>query len=273
MSLPRRAVWVTGDPVRLIQVINNLLGNALKYTPRGGTVSVSLEASGGHATVRVRDDGAGISRDLIGALFEPFVQGPQPIDRGAGGLGLGLAMVKGLIELHGGRVSVESAGFNRGSEFIIELPSTTPPAERGMAGPERAPRALRILVIEDNLDSAEVLKQALQLTGHVVALAAAGPEGIELARRFNPEVVLCDLGLPGMSGYSVAEAFRSDASLREIFLVALSGYTQPAAIQSARQAGFNRHVAKPPDLNLLLSMLAEVPVAPAARSAPDEILH
>ncbi len=257
-----------GDPTRLSQVVGNLLANAAKFTPRGGRVTLSLDAPDGrNATIRVRDDGAGIAPDALDSIFEPFVQGDTTLERTNGGLGLGLALVKALVELHGGAVRARSDGPGTGAEFVVTLPLD------GIEGPE-APasseptrsspvKTLRILVIEDNVDAAESLKEALELNGHEVAIATTGPEGIEKARAVRPDVVLCDIGLPGIDGFEVARRMRADAELRSTPLVALSGYAGPDDVERSRDAGFDEHMAKPPDLGTLESTLSDASRAAA----------
>ena len=259
-------LWVDGDPTRLAQVIGNLLNNAAKFTPRGGRTVLCVEANAhGEAVVRVRDDGAGMSAQTLQHLFEPFVQAEQTIERTRGGLGLGLALAKGLIEMHGGRVTAhsEGEGKGKGSELTISLPLQT--AAKGevtaASAPERSASSRRVLVVEDNEDAAESLREVLELEHHDVAVARSGPEGIEAARRYKPDIVLCDIGLPELDGYGVAKALRADPDerLRSTFLVALSGYALPEDVVRSREAGFDRHVAKPPSLELLEKLLAQAP--------------
>jgi two-component system CheB/CheR fusion protein len=199
--------------------------------------------------------------DVLDALFQPFSQAKQSLDRSKGGLGLGLALVKGLVELHGGEVRAHSAGVGHGSEFIVFLPLDVREANarRAVVAPVQRPRR-RVLVIEDNIDAADSLREALELDGHEVAVAYDGADGIAKAREFRPDVVLCDIGLPGMDGYAVARVLRSDEALKDIRLVALSGYALPEDLQRAAEAGFERHVAKPPSLDTLAAVLdKEVP--------------
>jgi two-component system CheB/CheR fusion protein len=252
------AIWVFADPTRLVQIVTNLLGNAEKFTPRGGEVELGLETMGAHARVRVRDTGAGIAPEMLAHVFEPFHQAPQTMDRSQGGLGLGLAMVKGLVEAHGGRVSIASDGPGRGTEIEVLLPLTPAPAAAAEAAPQSRSAARRVLVIDDNVDAAEGLAEVLRIQGHEVAVAFDGPSGIELARRFQPGVVICDIGLPRMDGYAVARAIREERALCGIFLVALSGYARPDDLRRASEAGFDRHVAKPPELDEIDRILAGV---------------
>jgi PAS domain S-box-containing protein len=263
-------VHVNADPTRLAQVIGNLLQNAAKFTPRGGRATLSVEiVAPDVAAIRVRDTGAGVAPEALPHLFEPFVQADTTLDRSRSGLGLGLALVRGIVELHAGTASVRSDGVGAGAEFVVTLPLDA--GKSPLLGPAtaRAPGiARRVLVIEDDADAAQTLKEALELNDHVVAVAGAGPEGIDEARRFVPDVVLCDIGLPGMDGYEVARAMRSDAALRSTHLVALSGYASPDDVERARDAGFDRHVAKPPSFDDLERTLRDV-VAGAAATVGD----
>jgi PAS domain S-box-containing protein len=260
----------SGDPTRLAQVIGNLLSNAAKFTPRGGRVELSLTSEEGTATIRVRDDGGGISREVLDRLFQPFVQARATLDRSEGGLGLGLALVKGLAELHGGRVSARSEGPGTGAEFTVNLPLEQAGAPRLEVGPRRssARKVRRVLVIEDNADAAETLKEVLELNGHEVQTASTGQEGIEAAHAFHPDVVLCDIGLPGMDGFEVARRMRADPELRAVPLIALSGYTGPEDLARAKEAGFDRHLAKPPEIAALESALSE---AEGPYASPAEV--
>ncbi len=250
---------VEGDPTRLAQVVGNLLQNAAKFTPRGGRARLSLRRSAeGSALVQVRDDGAGIAPETLSELFEPFVQAETSLDRSHGGLGLGLALAKNLVELHGGEVRAASPGLGQGAEFTVCLPLA--PAAEAKQGPASQATvtggARRVLLIEDNVDAAETLREALELGGHRVEVALTGPEGLAKARALKPEVVLCDIGLPQLDGYAVARAIRSDPELRSAQLVALSGYALPEDVQRSREAGFDKHMVKPPDMGALQALLA-----------------
>jgi PAS domain S-box-containing protein len=249
LDAPDEPLWAGGDPTRLTQIVGNLLQNAAKFTARGGKVTLALGVVRGGAEIRVRDTGVGIEPEILERIFEPFVQADRSLARSAGGLGLGLALVKSLVELHGGSVSAYSAGSGRGAEFVVTLPLD--PAQRprpGTAGSrESTCRVRRILVIEDNADVAESLRQVLELKRHVVEIARTGPEGVSRAQLFQPEVVLCDIGLPGMDGFAVARALRAHPSLRTTTLIAFSGYGSAEDLERARVAGFDQHVAKPID--------------------------
>jgi PAS domain S-box-containing protein len=253
LDLPAGAVWADVDPTRIAQVIGNLLHNAQKFTPPRGAVTVRLRGRGGRAEVSVRDDGAGIDPGQVARMFEPFAQEDRSLARTRGGLGLGLALSKGLVELHGGTITARSEGAGKGSEFTISLPRVEGPA----APPPRPPASSqghvrrRVLVIEDNLDSAGTLADVLQLEGHEVTVARNGTAGVRLARELRPDLVICDLGLPDLDGYEVARTLRADESLRSTRLVALSGYAQPEDVERAREAGFEAHLPKPAPLEKL----------------------
>jgi signal transduction histidine kinase/ActR/RegA family two-component response regulator len=261
-AIPYHPVGIHADRTRVVQVIGNLLENAVKFTQRGGEVSVEVETSWSlqQAAVRVRDTGAGIERGMLPRLFEPFTQADTTLDRSKGGLGLGLALVKALVEMHGGTVSVESEGPGRGAEFTVLFPLGAGALSPAAPAPGSAPGgvARRVLVIEDSVDAAESLREALELGEHAVEVAYSGAEGVERARTFRPEVVLCDIGLPGMDGYQVARAMRTDPALRETTLVALSGYATPDDVARAKAAGFDRHLAKPLDLEALERLFEEL---------------
>ncbi len=253
-----RPVPVSADATRLAQVVGNLLHNAVKYTESGGHVRVRVGVEPEGATIRVQDDGAGIAAEMLPHLFQPFTQARQTLDRGQGGLGLGLALVKGLVDLHGGTVSAHSEGLGTGSEFVVRLPLTAaaaPATEPSRPSGTSTPR--RVLVVEDNPDAASSLRETLCLWGHEVAVAAEGAGAIECARRFRPEFILCDIGLPGVDGYAVARAVRADATLRDTRLIALTGYALPDDLKKAAEAGFEGHLAKPPKLEELSALLGQ----------------
>jgi PAS domain S-box-containing protein len=259
LELAPAPIHVNADRNRLAQVVGNLLQNAVKFTPPDGRVCVSVatDVAAARALLRVADTGAGLAPEIAGRLFQPFVQADTTLDRSKGGLGLGLALVKGLVELHGGEVTASSAGVGRGSEFTVRLPlDLTEPvtAEHERRSPASVRR--RVLVIEDNVDAADSLRELLELDGHAVSVAHDGPDGIAKAHAFRPDLVLCDIGLPGMDGYAVAGAFRADGALRDVHLVALSGYALPEDLRRAAEAGFDDHLAKPPSLDILEDLLA-----------------
>ena len=257
---PNKSIWVYGDEARLSQVMGNLLSNANKFTDRNGQVTVSLEATeDGEALVSVSDTGIGMDAWTINHVFEPFTQADRSIDRSHGGLGLGLALAKGLIEQHDGKLSAESAGPGCGSRFMFTLPQIVPthvPAI--LAGPTPPVQAQRVLLIEDNLDTAESLKMLLELSGHTVTIAHSGNEGIEQARRHTPQVVICDIGLPGANGYDVARALRSAPETHSIYMIAMTGYGQDEDKRMAIAAGFDQHLTKPIAIDALEHLLKRV---------------
>ncbi len=260
-DFPESPLPMLGDPTRLAQVVGNLLQNAGKFTDAGGVVEVRLaaEPDGGAAVLSVRDTGIGMEADLLGQLFEPFSQADRSLDRSRGGLGLGLALVKGLVELHGGTIRAASAGPSRGSEFIVRLPlnpELPPPAPRESPPPTSPGAALQVLIVEDNRDAAESLRMLLELQGYRVAVAHTGGAALESARRLRPDLVLCDIGLPGgMDGYAVARALRADSFPPSLRLIALTGYGQEEDQRRAYEAGFDRHLTKPVDPAVLTELL------------------
>jgi len=265
LELPAERLVVRGDRLRLAQALSNLLGNAVKFTPAGGRVTLSVRAVDGRAEVILRDTGTGIAADLLPHVFEVFAQGDHSLDRSKGGLGLGLAVAKGLIELHGGEVAAASAGPGLGAEITVRLPVEPDPAARALAtAVERSDRAegrmevrpagapaaresRRILVVEDNPDAAESLRDFLELSGHEVELANSGLDGVQAARQFHPEIVLCDLGLPGMDGFEVAAALKGDPSTASARLIAVTGYGREEDRRRSKAAGFDLHLTKPVD--------------------------
>jgi two-component system CheB/CheR fusion protein len=260
VTLPAERIAVNADRTRLAQVVGNLLQNAAKFTGKGGRAQVSLavDETAGRAVIRVADTGVGISPELLARLFQPFAQADESMDRSKGGLGLGLALVKGLVELHGGEISVHSQGLGKGAEFVVRLPLDGVLDVKTPTPVDSSRRIRRVLIIEDQADAAQSLREALELCGHEVQVTDNGPAGLSRAREFRPEVVLCDIGLPGMDGYQVARVFRADESLKDIFLVALSGYALPEDLQRAAEAGFDRHLAKPPRLDQLEELLSSL---------------
>jgi len=263
-------VLINADATRIAQMVGNLLQNAAKFTPHGGRAHVSVAAEAGEAVVRVVDNGVGMAPDTLAHLFQPFMQADQSLDRSMGGLGLGLALVKGLVELHGGRIQAQSDGLGRGAALVVRLPLDDGAALEKPAARANGPRVCRrVLIIEDNLDAAESLREALELGEHEVEVAYGGLEGIERARSFHPDVVLCDIGLPGMDGYDVARAVRKDPALQSTLLVALSGYALPEDVERAAQAGFQHHLAKPPSVDALERVLSEMPETPRPDASPS----
>ena len=258
-EVPDEPVPVYADPHRIRQILANLLANARKFTDAGGRVDVLLSVDGDDAIVSIADTGGGIDPADLERVFEPFVQTSLARDRMTGGLGLGLPIVKGLIEAQGGRVQVSSAGRDRGSNFVVRLPkhgSSLPTKEPEEQFDTPAPR--RILVIDDHFDSADALKRLLDLSGNDVQVAYDGVKGIELAHTFRPDILICDIGLPGMDGFEVARRLGNDPDTESIRLIALTGFGDQNTIRAAREAGFAYHLTKPVETDVLRRILAEV---------------
>jgi PAS domain S-box-containing protein len=259
LRLPETPVWVMADATRLTQVLDNLLENARKFTERDGHIRIDLTASASEeqAIITVADTGIGIEPEMLPHLFDVFSQADRSLDRSRGGLGLGLALVKGLMDLHGGSVEARSAGVGKGAEFILRLPLEPEPrilTERREAMATRA-GGLRIVVIEDNLDAAETLQELLEAYGHQVSVAHTGPAGLRIAAAERPDVILCDIGLPGMDGYQVAHTLRQMPPFAETRLIAVTGYGQEGDVERSQSAGFNDHLVKPVDPDHLLNTL------------------
>jgi signal transduction histidine kinase len=262
VDVPELPVWVMGDSIRLAQAFSNLLQNAAKFTESGGRVSVrvTVGGTGEKAEVVVRDTGIGIGPDMLPRLFETFAQADRSLDRSKGGLGLGLALVKGLTELHGGEVHAASAGPGRGSEFTVRLPVEPEPAALSAVPtcPRHDGKRLRILVVEDNRDSADSLRMLLELYGYEVTVAHSGPAGVKTAEEWGPDVVLCDIGLPGMDGYGVVGRLRRNPVTAKARMIAVTGYGSADDRRRTQEAGFDQHMVKPVDPEALRQVLIEV---------------
>jgi len=243
-------VYVNGDHARLVQCVANVLTNSGKYTDPGGEIRVEVHSDGGEAVITITDNGVGIPAELLPQIFDLFVQSNRSLDRSQGGLGIGLSVVRRLIEMHGGRVSAASEGPGRGARFEMVLPVIACSREMGEQQSEQTAARLRILIVDDNADSANSLAMILNLSGHVAEPVYGAAEALERAAALDPEIVLLDIGLPGMDGYEVARLLRSRGSSAR--LVALTGYGQPEDVRRARDAGFDTHLVKPVDLQHLL---------------------
>ncbi|HVL56400.1 MAG TPA: ATP-binding protein, partial [Burkholderiaceae bacterium] len=256
-------VVIDVDAARLTQVLSNLLHNAGKYTPAGGHIRVAQRRIGDEIEISVADDGVGISPEFLPYVFELFAQGEQQLDRSEGGLGIGLPLVKRLVEMHGGRVAAESTGRGRGATFRIVLPcAQSAPAQAAADGAtdaagatprDAAPR--RILIVDDNQDAADTLAILLQAEGHEVRTWYSGDGALAQAREFKPHVALLDIGLPGVDGHTLAQALRADSAMHKTLLIALSGYGQREDKERSRAAGFAEHLVKPIDPKVLLARI------------------
>ena len=246
IRIDAESAWVSADETRLDQIIGNLISNAVKFTSAGGEIAARVRAAGSEAVLDVADTGDGIPAALLPHVFEPFIQGERTPDRTHGGLGLGLALVKRLVEMHGGSVQAASGGAGRGSTFTVRLPRiAAPAAPPPPVRKESTPASRRVLVIEDNVDAREVLVMALRLEGHEIHEAADAPAGLEAALRLAPEVALIDVGLPGFDGYELARRIRASETGATMLLVALTGYGQAEDRRRALEAGFDVHLVKP----------------------------
>lgn len=265
VDLQTEALDVEADPDRLVQIVVNLLNNAAKYTDRGGRVWLTVKREATEAVIRVRDTGVGIASELLPLIFDLFTQAEWPADRSQGGLGIGLALVRRLVELHDGTITAASPGLDHGSEFVVRLPALSP-TEVGEGGqplaevkpPLSTIACRRILVVEDNTDAAVSLALLLRMQGHEVQIADDGPSALKTAAAFQPEVMLIDIGLPRMDGYQVAKHIRQQLGGDGLLLVALTGYGQDEYRQRSTAAGFNAHLVKPIDLQALGHILASV---------------
>jgi signal transduction histidine kinase/ActR/RegA family two-component response regulator len=258
VRLPDEPLELEADVTRLVQVLSNLLNNAAKYTPPGGQVSVAAWREDGQALVAVSDSGVGIPAESLGSVFEMFTQVRGSIDRAQGGLGIGLSLVRRLVELHGGRVSATSQGRGKGSTFTVRLP-LRPASRAGARARQEDPgeswsgkaRSLRVLVVDDNADAAESLVELLRLLGHETRVAHDGPEGYRAAREFVPDLAFLDIGLPGMSGHEVARKIRRTPGLERVVLIALTGWGAASDMTESQEAGFDQHLTKPVSLEAL----------------------
>jgi CheY-like chemotaxis protein len=261
LAVDRGELWAHIDPTRLEQVVVNLLNNAAKYSDNGGHIRLSARNEGDQVVISITDRGYGIPPEKLPEMFELFTQGDRTLARSEGGLGIGLTVVKKLVEMHGGSIAATSEGEGKGSEFTVRLPRAARPAATGPrreAPPGVERKTARILVVDDNVDTARGMARLLRLLGHEVAVAHSGPEGIEVARGHRPEFVLLDIGLPGMDGYDVAARLRREECCRHAVIIAVSGYGQDEDRRRSKEAGFDHHLIKPLDHDALLSLLSNV---------------
>jgi CheY-like chemotaxis protein len=285
IALPPVPIFVEADSIRMAQALSNLLNNAVKYTKPGGQIRLAAGAEGSEVVFRVRDSGIGISPEMLSKIFELFAQVDHSLDHSQGGLGLGLTLVKSLVEMHGGSVQAQSEGLSRGSEFIVRLPilaeanlRSEPVPGLSAPAPPRSEntnvRSRRVLVVDDNVTSAQSLAVVLKLEGHDVQVAHDGGLALEAVRSFRPDVVLLDIGLPGMDGYEVARRLRQEPGLAAgiALLVAVTGYAEDEARRRSREAGFDHHLVKPVDPDGVLALLASLEWSePSRRSEPSSL--
>ena len=266
LSLPTQAIWLHADAARLEQVVVNLLTNAAKYTDQGGHIWLTLQQEGEEAVLRVRDTGVGIAPEILPRIFDLFTQAEQSLDRSQGGLGIGLALVQRLVEMHGGTVEASSA-LGQGSEFVVRLPVVPPPEPQPSLPPTEKAQptkpSLRVLVVDDNVDTVTTLALLVQESGHDVRTAYDGTAVLEAALDYRPNVVLLDIGLPGLNGFEVAKRLRQQPALQNAVLVAMTGYGRESDRQRSQEAGFDHHLVKPGDFGKVLQILATVSALPA----------
>jgi signal transduction histidine kinase/FixJ family two-component response regulator len=275
ISLPQEPIRLEADPTRLVQVLSNLLNNAMKYTQDGGRIWLTAERDEREVMLRVRDTGIGMAPELLPRVFDLFTQGERGLDRSQGGLGIGLTLVKSLVEMHGGTVVGQSDGPGQGSEFIVRLPvlhqAPQLPEPRAQA-PEQPGNSLsrRILVVDDSIGTAETMARLLQLKGHDTRVAFDGPNAVKIAADFHPEVVLLDIGMPGMNGYQVAKQLRQLPGLEQTVLIALTGYGQDEDRRCSHEAGFHHHLVKPAHLSAVEVLLNSAAVPKSSKQESTE---
>jgi CheY-like chemotaxis protein len=275
VSLPAEPSWIEGDVARLAQIVGNLLNNAAKYTEEGGHVWLTVAREGEEVVLCVRDTGIGIPREMLSSIFDLFTQVDRSLDRSQGGLGIGLTLVRRLVELHQGSVQAYSAGPNQGSEFIVRLPlrgarETPQPSPNGVHPAAAESARYRILLVDDHTDGVHSLARLLQIRGYEVHVAYDGLSAIEVAKTLVPDIVLLDIGLPGIDGYEVAQQLRRDPVLKDVLLIAVSGYAQDEDRARSQEAGFDRHLVKPVDPQALTALFASCLKESRSRPAATE---
>jgi CheY-like chemotaxis protein len=258
MTLPPEPLWVEGDRVRLAQVVSNLINNAAKYTDEGGHIELTIEPAGDEVYIHISDNGCGIDPVDLPGLFDLFYQVDRSLDRSQGGLGIGLSLVNRLVAEHSGHVRAISAGPGQGSEFEVRLPRLIPceTVTPLTTAPTDSTPKRRILLVDDNHDAAESLAMLLEIDGHQVFVTHEGTTALEIALAKRPDIILLDIGLPGMDGYSVAQALRRNHGLERTMLIALTGYGQPDDLKKSSASGFDEHLVKPIDIEKLRKSLA-----------------
>jgi len=259
--LPKEPMWLFADAYRLEQVVVNLLTNAAKFTHESGQIWLTVQEEGGECVLRVKDNGIGISPETLPHVFDLFTQAERTLDRSQGGLGIGLALVQRIVEMHKGRVEAFSI-LGEGTEFVVHLPLMAAEAQQPLLledeHRQKNEHALRVMVVDDNEDAADALGMVLLETGHKVLTVHDGSSALIAAQEFRPNVVLLDIGLPGIDGYEVAKQLREQAIFKDVVLVAMTGYGQDSDRQRSKAAGFDHHLVKPPDFNKLEQILETV---------------
>jgi len=258
VSMPQEAIWIDADSNRLQQAFGNLLSNSAKYTDPGGRVWLTIERAGNEVFIKVKDNGAGILVEMLDRIFDLFIQADRSLDRSQGGLGIGLTLVKRLIEMHGGKIEARSEGAGLGSEFVVRLPvvpETMAPASGDVEKPVQVGQGLRVLIAEDNTDTAVTMSRLLQHLGHTVEIVQDGAAVLRAVQNTKPDVLLLDIGLPGMNGYEVAERLRQQADVGDLHLIAVTGYGQEKDRERSQLAGFDHHFVKPVDVVKLQELL------------------
>ncbi|HEV2675379.1 MAG TPA: response regulator [Aliidongia sp.] len=261
IDMPTSPIWLEADLTRLAQILGNLLNNAAKYTPAGGRIGLSVNADGDTAVIAVTDDGIGIPAEMQSKVFQLFAQVDHHLDRAHGGLGIGLALVKQLVTLHGGTVEVESAGTGQGSTFTVRVPRAAEPERKPdaeVAPPPPSSRSLKILVVDDNVEVAEIAGLMLEEIGHTYQLVHDGRRALETAKAFQPDAILLDIGLPGMDGYAVCRMLRQDDAFKRTPIIAQTGWGQDRDKMQSSAAGFDHHLVKPVTLRDLERLLANL---------------
>jgi two-component system CheB/CheR fusion protein len=260
VALASEPIRIEADPARLEQVFVNLLSNAAKYTEAGGQIDVVVKRQGEQVAVRIRDTGIGIAPEMLPRVWNLFTQADRALDRAQGGLGIGLTIARRLVELHGARIEAHSQGLGKGAEFVVTLPAFARIEEARPAAPAEpvSQRTARVLLVEDNPDAAESLTMLLELLGHRVRATHDGVAALDAARANVPDVMLVDIGLPGMDGYEVARRVRRDPDLKHVVLVALTGYGQEEDKRQAMAAGFDYHLVKPVNPDALHGLVARL---------------
>ncbi len=264
INLPKAPIWLDADVTRLSQIFSNLMNNAAKYSEPGKEIRLSAETDGGFVTVRIKDQGLGMTRETMARIFDMFAQADESLERAHGGLGVGLTLVKALVEMHGGTISATSEGVGLGSEFTVRLPLAegTATKEEPAATPQaaEAPKAsaLRIMIVEDNEALAQTTGWMVEMIGYEYKIANNGPDAIALAREYRPDVVMMDIGLPGMNGYDLCALMKKESYLKDTIFIAQTGWGQEEHRQRAREAGFDHHLVKPVYLELLQDLLGKI---------------